>query len=169
MTGDAIPIQKRFRALCAITRAQHFAWRQAVAEAHGTAAAAAAVQRMWVITGHETARAYLARIDRARPLLAQVAESIVWSSQCMGEDAVLELEGDEAYVRHRDCPWYHAHRRQDLLSEDRTGCDAWFGALIEAINGTLGTDLRCETLATLPDGCGYCLRRLYSAGQGRGP
>lgn len=162
-----IPIDKRFAILCQITRAQHFAWRQAVVEMCPGVDAAAVADRMWALTGVETANAYLKRLDVSKPLAPQVAASIAWSSQCMGEDAVVEpgADGvDEAYVRHDDCPWMHWHRRQGLLAEDRPGCDTWFAHSTRRINDALGTRLRCETLAALPDGDPCCRRRFWVEG-----
>ncbi|GAB4161538.1 MAG: hypothetical protein Fur0037_28120 [Planctomycetota bacterium] len=157
--------EKRFSVLCEIARAQHFSWREAVAELC-PGREAEVVRRMWEITGRKTAEAYLKRIDRERPLPLQVAESVVWSSQCMGEDARVELrDGDpSAYVRHADCPWFHWHRRLSLLGEDRPGCDSWFSTLVGEINRALGTALRVETLGSLPDGDGACVRRFWMEG-----
>jgi hypothetical protein len=123
----------------------------------------AVTNKMWEITGHETARAYLKRMDRDKPLAPQVAGSIVWSSQCMGEDAELEVtEGkDEAFVRHSDCPWFHWHRRLDLLHEDQPGCDMWFQTTVDDVNEALGTKLRMKTLESLPAGDAGCVRRFW--------
>ena len=121
-----IPVEKKFGILCEITRAQHFAWHEAVARLCPDVDVAEVTNKMWEVTGHQTAKAYLKRLDKDKPLAPQVAGSIVWSSQCMGEDAALETtEGkDEAFVRHADCPWFHWHKRLGLLAEDRPGCDA---------------------------------------------
>jgi len=158
-----IPIEQRHKVLCGITRAQHFAWRQAAAELCTETDPAALVQRMWRIVGEETAEAYLRRFDRSAPLAPQVAESIAYSSQCMGEQAVVEpgASASEARVRHHECPWREWHERKGLLDEDRPGCDAWFAATIDTINQALGTQLRFETLQSLPDGDSSCLRRLW--------
>ncbi len=160
-----IPVEKKFAILCEITRAQHFAWHEAVAQLCPGVDVAAVTNRMWEITGHETARAYLRRLDPQKPLAPQVAGSVVWSSQCMGEDARLEVsEGkDEAFVRHADCPWYHWHKRLGLLPEDRPGCDLWFQTTVDDINKVLGTRLRMETPKALPEGHDCCLRRFYVA------
>ena len=116
-----IPIEKKFAILSEITRAQHFAWHEAVVQMCPEADVAAVTDKMWEITGHQTAAAYIKRLDKDKPLASQAAASIVWSSQCMGEAAELEVtEGkDEAFVRHADCPWVHWHRRLDLLHEDQ--------------------------------------------------
>jgi hypothetical protein len=157
-----IPVDKKFAVLCEITRAQHFAWHEAVRQLCPGADLAAVVNRMWELTGAETGRAYLKRLDSSKPLAPQVAASIVWSSQCMGEDATLEPgAGDEAFVRHRDCPWLHWHRRLGLLGEDRPGCDLWFAATVRTVNAALGSKLRCETREALPDGGSCCLRRFW--------
>jgi len=158
-----IPLESRFKALCQITRAQHFAWREAVRELCPGVDARAVVERMWAITGRQTGQAYLKRLDRSRPLAPQVAASVAWSSQCMGEDARVEVgaDGSEAFVRHEACPWFSWHERLGLLAEDRPGCDLWFQTTVDEINRALGTKLRVETRQTLPDGDASCLRRFW--------
>ncbi len=158
-----IPVEKRFAILCEITRAQHFAWREAVRQLCPEVDPAAVVDRMWALTGVETGQAYQKRIDTAQPLAPQVAESIAWSSQCMGEDASVEVsaEGDQAFVCHAACPWHDWHTRLGLVAEDRPGCDQWFAATLEQINTALGTRVRFETLEALPDGDARCRRRFW--------
>ena len=153
----------RFEVLCQITRAQHFAWRAAVVDLCPDIDAARVVDRMWELTGEQTGASYAKRLDGSKPLAQQVAASIIWSSDCMGEDAVVETgEGtDEAFVRHDDCPWFHWHKRLGLLAEDRPGCDLWFQTTTEQINRRLGTSLMVETLKALPDGDNCCLRRFW--------
>ena len=156
----------KFAVLCKIARAQHFAWRAAVVELHGEDEAATVVDRMWAITGQQTGDAYAPRLDLGRPLAPQVARSVVWSSQCMGEDAHLDVseDGTEAFVRHEACPWFDWHKRLGLLEEDRAGCDCWFSSTVKAINTARGTALRVETLSTLPDGDAACVRRIWVDG-----
>lgn len=157
-------LEQRFRILCQITRAQHFAWRAAVSECAPDVDAEAVVTRMWELTGEQTGAAYAKRFDRTAPLAPQFAHSIAWSSQCMGEDAVVEEDPAEpgvAWVRHRDCPWVHWHRRQGLLSEDQPGCDAWFRSTIAYLNRAGGPQLQFETVQSLPEGADSCLRRLW--------
>jgi hypothetical protein len=161
-----IPIEKRYAVLCEITRAQHFAWHEAVRQLCPGVDMVQVVNKMWEITGEDTARAYLKRLDRSKPLAPQVASSIVWSSQCMGEDAHLEVspQKDEGLVRHKDCPWFHWHKRLGLLAEDRPGCDLWFTSTVDRINREFGSKLRVETLETLPEGGSCCLRRFWVEG-----
>ena len=92
---------------CQILRAQHFAWREAARRLCPSVDSPALVNAMWEVTGEQTAQAYLKRIDRMAPLAPQVAECIAWSSQSMGEDAVVEAapEPGAAFVMHRACPW----------------------------------------------------------------
>jgi hypothetical protein len=164
-----VPIEKKFAVLCEIVRAQHFAWRRAVEELCPEVDAVAVVTRMWEITGRQTAAAYLKRVDPEAPLAPQLADSIVWSSRSMGEDARAEIPdpapgdtpADEAFVRHLDCPWCKWHRRHDLEAEDRPGCDAWFRTIVEEVNQALDGRLRVETIEALPDGGDCCLRRLW--------
>jgi len=154
---------KKFGVLCQIVRAQHFAWRQAVAEHCPDVDPTKVVERMWAITGAGTAAANLKRLNRSAPLAPQIAESIAWVSQAMGENAVAE-PGDneqEGVVRHHECPWKQWHERQNLLDEDLSGCDAWFQATVDGINAQLGTKLRFETLKALPKGDACCLRRFW--------
>ncbi|MFH2002905.1 MAG: hypothetical protein ABIK28_24775 [Planctomycetota bacterium] len=157
-----IPVEKRFKVLCEIVRAQHFAWREAALAMAPGMDPVALGNKMWEITGVQTGKAYAKRIDKAKPLAMQVADSIAWSSVCMGEDATVEAgEGDEAFVRHADCPWYHWHKRLDVLSEDQPGCDTWFFTAVKEINKRLGTKIRIETLHSLPNGDACCLRRVW--------
>jgi len=157
------PIERKFHILAQITRASHFAWRQAVAEMFPDADIEAVVYRMWEITGVETGQAYLRKIDPDKSLPLQVAASIVWSSDSMGETAEL-VKGEnanEAFVKHTGCPWFEWHQRLGLLPEDRSGCDKWFELLIDTINKKLGTKLKFETIESLPEGGNTCLRRIY--------
>jgi hypothetical protein len=163
--SDDIPIEKRFKVLVEITRASHFAWREAVVRACPDVDPVAVVNEMWEITGVQTGAAYLKHIDPEGDLAKQFAASIVWSSQCMGEDAKL-VEGDapgEWHVVHDGCPWHRWHAERDLLAEDRPGCDAWFAAAARTINEKLGSSLTVETVAALPDGDDCCRRRIREA------
>ena len=162
MSAD-VPIEKKFRILVEITRASHFAWREAAIRCCPDVDPRELVNEMWDITGVRTAEAYLKHLDPSGDVAGQVAESIVWSSQCMGEDVLLE-QGDapgEYFVKHRACPWHRWHEDLGLLSEDRPGCDRWFEATIRTINEKLGTSLRFETLSALPEGSDCCLRRIW--------
>lgn len=163
-----IPLETRFSVLSQITRAQHFAWREAVQRMFPEADPAQLVNLMWEITGRQTAEAYAKRVDPAKPLAPQLAQCIAWSSRCMGEDAAVEETGGEVYVRHSDCPWFHWHKRLGLLAEDRPGCDAWFAATFEEVGRRIGAEISFETLESLPEGGSCCLRRIR-AQSGREP
>jgi hypothetical protein len=157
-----IPIEKKFKILCEIVRAQHFAWREAALAMAPELDATELGNKMWEITGVQTGKAYAKRLDTAKPLAAQVAASIAWSSVCMGEDAnVVAGEGDEAFLKHDACPWYDWHKRLGILDEDRPGCDTWFETAVAEVNRTLGTKIRIETQKSLPDGDPCCLRRIW--------
>jgi hypothetical protein len=159
--GD-IPIEKKFDILAQITRASHFAWREAALKLCPDLDPQTLVDTMWDITGVQTGQAYLKRLDPAGDLAKQVAASVVWSSQSMGEDAELKQnEAGDWCVEHEDCPWVHWHKRLDLLAEDKPGCDAWFAATVRTINEKLGTKLRFETTHALPDGDDCCRRRFW--------
>jgi hypothetical protein len=158
-----VPVEKRFRVLSEINRASHFAWRQAVSRRCPEIDPRRLVLDMWDITGVQTGKAYVKHVDPSLPLAPQIAASVAWSSQCMGEDAQAEPgpQPDQAFVRHRACPWHRRHRDNGLLEEDRPGCDRWLEATVRTINEELGSTLRFETLATLPDGDDCCLRRFW--------
>ncbi len=157
-----LPVEKKFAILTQIARASHFAWREAVVKCCPDVDPTTVVNAMWDITGVQTGQAYLKRLDPEGDLPRQIAASIVWSSKSMGEDAelVVEKEG-EAFVKHEDCPWFHWHKRLDLLPEDRPGCDAWFDATVRVINESLGSNVKWETQCALPDGGGSCTRRFW--------
>jgi hypothetical protein len=158
-----IPIDKRFAVLSHITRAQHFAWREAVTRICPDVDTREVVLEMWRITGEQTARSYATRVNPDEPIAAQVASAISWSSQCMGEDAAVEAGETEreAFVRHTECPWKTWHERCDLVSEDQPGCDRWFASTIDTMNDALGSRIRFETIETLPEGGQSCLRRIW--------
>ena len=154
--------EKKFAVLCEITRAQHFAWREAVAKECPEIATTRVVLKMWSVTGEQTARAYLKRIHPERPIAPQIAAGIVSSSHCMGEDAVVEDGvGDEAFVRHRACPWQKWHERLGLVAEDRPGCDEWVRSTCDTVGAAFGRKIRFETLESLPEGGSSCLRRIW--------
>ncbi len=157
-----VPTEERFRILCEITRAQHFAWREAALALAPQLDPAELTKQMWKLTGIQTAKAYLRRLDTSKPLAPQVARCIAWSSACMGEEVTVENgDGDEAFLKHTDCPWFHWHKRMDLLKEDQPGCDTWFFTVVDEINQALGTRIRIETKGSLPGGCDCCLRRIW--------
>ena len=161
-----IPIEKRFAVLVEICRASHFAWRQAVARCCPDVDTQKLVNEMWDVTGVQTAAAYVKHLDSSKDLPEQIAASIAWSSQCMGEDARAEPGDDSGQwlVRHVSCPWHRWHEKRGLLTEDRPGCDRWFEATLGTINAKLGVKIRFETLSALPDGGDCCLRRIWQEG-----
>lgn len=157
-----VPIETRFKVLCEITRAQHFAWREAALALAPQLDPRQLTNKMWEITGVETAKAYLPRIDPKKPLPLQVAQAIAFSSACMGEDVTVETgHGEEAFVRHHHCPWFHWHKQRGLLDEDQSGCDTWFRTVVAELNTALASDIRVETQCSLPAGGAGCLRRFW--------
>ncbi len=160
-------ISKRFAVLSEITRAQHFAWREAVAELVPELDPRDVVLRMWELTGRDTAKAFVKRIDRKLPLAPQIGAQIVRSSACMGEDAELVVadDGDEALVHHDVCPWLRWHERNGLREECQPGCDRWFASTLDAINESTGAKLAFETLQSMPAGAERCTRRMWVQGE----
>lgn len=155
--------QKKLAVLSEITRAQHFAWHAAVRKICPDVDPMRVTMEMWRVTGEQTGAAYTRKIDRKLPIAPQIASSICWSSECMGEDAVTErgAHDEEAFVVHRACPWKGWHERMKLVHEDRPGCDEWFRATIATVNQALGTNVKFETLETLPEGGASCRRRIW--------
>jgi hypothetical protein len=158
-----LPPQKKLEILSEITRAQHFAWHAAVRRICPEVDPMRVTMEMWRLTGDETGAAYVRKIDRRLPIAPQIASSICWSSECMGEDAVA-LRGaneKEAFVVHRGCPWKRWHERMKLEHEDRPGCDEWFRATIATVNAALGSNVTFETLESMPEGGATCRRRIW--------
>jgi len=158
-----MPAEKKFAILSQINRMAHFEWRRAALALCPSVKPMDLVLRYWEEVGHDTADAYLKRMDRNKPIAPQIAGSFIWSSRSMGEDAYL-YEGDnpkEAYMVHRGCPWAEFHKREGLLEEDQPGCDKWLEVLIDDINKELGCNVKWETLESLPAGGSACIRRLW--------
>jgi len=153
-------IEEKFKILCSITRAAHFEWREAFIRMNPDMNPTDAVMQYWKIVGHDTAKAFLKKIKPEEPVIPQLAQMIVDSSLAMGEDAQLDIRHNtEAHVKHNACPWFEWHKRKDALSEDRPGCDCWFQTIVQDVNESLSTQIKVETLSTLPDGDEHCIRR----------
>jgi len=161
MSSSEITIERRYAALCNMLRAQHFAWRDAVQNRIPNVPIDEVVAAMWEKAGEETANAFSLAFDRSQPLAPQAAEAVALSCQCMGREATVEVDGDEAFVIQDDCPWFECHARHGTVDEDRMGCDAWFNGILERLNEHLETTLAFETLETLPEGAPRCRRRIY--------
>ncbi|HAP31644.1 MAG TPA: hypothetical protein DCQ14_01105 [Firmicutes bacterium] len=158
-----IPMEKRFKMLVQICRACHFEMRQAALELCPEMDPMEFVKRYWTIVGHDTSPGYIKNIDPSKPLPKQLANNFAFSAQVMGETSyVVEGKDDsEAFVKTDACPYYDWHKRYNVLEEDQPGCDAWIDAFVDDINKALGTNLKWETLKSLPAGDGQCLRRFY--------
>lgn len=155
---------KKTRLMADIMRAQHFEWRRAALAMAPDVEPMELVLKFWSEVGADTARFYASRIDPDGDPAEQVAQLIVASSIAMGEDAEYLGPADDGshLVAHNRCPWFDWHRKEGLLAEDRAGCDHWLATTLAGINRVLGTDLRFETVDTLPDGASRCLRRLWT-------
>ncbi len=153
---------KKFNLLADIMRAAHFEWRRTAVDLAPDVAPVDIVKRYWTEVGRDTAVYYLKKIDRTKDLAGEVARLYVASSVAMGEDAEVGEAGDGcAHACHHDCPWFHWHKRQDLLAEDQPGCDQWLQTVVDEINKALETRLRFETVESLPAGGQQCLRRFW--------
>ncbi|MCH7612199.1 MAG: hypothetical protein IIB45_02440 [Candidatus Marinimicrobia bacterium] len=152
-------IEQKFNALCQITRASHFEWREAFIKMFPNMDPKEAVLKYWEIVGHDTAKAYLKNVDRNKPVIPQIAEMIVNSSLAMGETATMNVESNgNVRLVHSDCPWYDWHKKYDALNEDQPGCDCWFQTIVEDVNQELGTHIQVETISSLPNGDDNCTR-----------
>lgn len=151
--------EQKFKALCQITRASHFEWRETFRKMYPDQPVEEAVMKYWEVVGQDTAKAYLRKIDPDRPIGPQIAQMIVNSSLAMGENATIESEENgEVRLVHAECPWYGWHKKYDALDEDRPGCDCWFQTLVKDINQALSTKVSVETVSSLPDGDDTCTR-----------
>lgn len=163
MSGD-IPLEKRFHMLSQIQRMSHFEWLQAAMHfAREGTTELDVVKKFWEIVGHDTSPGYLKHMDPSKPLPRQIAQNFVFSSQSMGEDAVL-VEGkdeSESFAQHNGCPWYQWHKRLGKMEQDLPGCDAWLESFMADINEKLGTNVKWKTLKSLPAGDDICLRRFW--------
>ncbi|MFH1529860.1 MAG: hypothetical protein ABIK09_03890 [Pseudomonadota bacterium] len=163
MSGE-IPIEKKFHMLSQIQRISHFEWLEAAMHfAKEGTTELDLVKKFWEIVGRDTSGSYLKHLNPEAPLPRQIAESFVFSSRSMGEDAVL-VEGadeNECFARHNGCPWHEWHERLGKLDQDLPGCDAWLESFMEIINETLGTNVRWATVKSLPAGDDICLRRFW--------
>ncbi|MBT3663816.1 MAG: hypothetical protein HN927_03745 [Candidatus Marinimicrobia bacterium] len=152
-------LEQKFNLLSQITRASHFEWREAFIKMFPDLDPAEAVMNYWEIVGQDTARAFLKRIDRDKPVAPQIAEMIVNSSLAMGETAEMVQENDgKMRLVHGACPWYDWHKKYDALEEDQPGCDCWIQTIVKDINQELNTHVRVETLSSLPAGDENCTR-----------
>ncbi|MEE9224074.1 MAG: hypothetical protein V3U51_04935 [Thermoplasmata archaeon] len=158
-----IPLEKKFNMLSQIQRASHFEWLRAAKELCPDVSELDLVLKFWEIVGHDTAKNYLKHLDPEKPLPEQIAKNFVFSSQAMGEDAEF-VEGKdekEAFAQHVGCPWFEWHQRLDKLDQDQAGCDKWLETFVDDINKELGTNLKWETVKSIPKGDEVCLRRFW--------
>ena len=80
-------LEQKFKALCQINRASFFEWRETFMKLYPEKSSLEAVLQYWEIVGHDTAKAYLKRVDKSKPVAPQIAQMIVDSSLAMGESA----------------------------------------------------------------------------------
>lgn len=151
--------EQKFNVLCQITRASHFEWRQAIMDMFPDENIMELVLKYWEIVGHDTAKAYLKKIDKDQPIAPQIAKMIVNSSLAMGESAEMSEEyNGNIQLIHSACPWYDWHQKHNALNEDQPGCDRWFQTIVNDINHELGSQVEVKTTSSLPAGDRNCLR-----------
>jgi len=151
--------EQKFNALCQITRASHFEWREAFIKMFPDTDPKEAVLKYWEIVGHDTAKAYLKRIDRTKPIAPQIAEMIVNSSLAMGENAEMKEESNgKVLLIHSACPWFDWHKKYDAIEEDQPGCDCWMQTIVQDVNREVGSQIQVKTISSLPNGDHNCTR-----------
>lgn len=155
--------EKKFKILSNITRASHFEWRRAALKLNPHLDPIEVVKAYWCEVAQDTAQYYLKQIDPSQDLTSQVAELFVSSSLAMGEEAEVlsAMEKKTSGIKHLDCPWYHWHKRLELLEEDQVGCDMWFEVVLAEINKALGCNLKFKTQSSLPAGDASCRRIIW--------
>jgi hypothetical protein len=157
---------KKIKLLSNILRASHFEWRRAALKTNPGQDPMELVQQFWTEVAIDTAKFYSRNIDPKGDVARQFADLFVGSSQAMDEDCTY-TGTDEAgchTVTHTDCPWYHWHKKEGLLAEDRPGCDRWLEKTAAEVNAALGTRIRFATDETIPDGGAVCRRRFWIEG-----
>ena len=151
-------LEQKFEALCRINRVSFFEWRETFMKLYPEKSSLEAVLQYWEIVGHDTAKAYLKRVDKSKPVAPQIAQMIVDSSLAMGESARVVEGDDEVRVIHDICPWYDWHKKFDAVAEDQPGCDCWLKTIATDVNQELGTSIDVETVSSLPHGDERCER-----------
>lgn len=169
-------LKKQFRLLSEIMRASHFEWRRAALKLNPKISGEELVRAYWREVGIDTAQFYIKKIDFSQNVAAQVAKLYVESSVAMGEAAevvlpefetfgdLLKQPGRACQAKHRDCPWFHWHKKLGLLSEDRPGCDEWLTTVVAEIGRLKGVKLCYSTDESLPEGGPSCLRTFWVEG-----
>ena len=155
--------KKKINLLSNIMRASHFEWRRAALALSPDLDPKDLVRQFWTEVAADTAKFYVRNIDPKGDVARQFAELFVGSSQAMDEDCT--YTGTDAKgchtVAHTDCPWFHWHKKLDLLDEDQFGCDLCLEKTAEEVNATLGTNIRFATEETIPAGGATCRRRFW--------
>lgn len=157
-------LEKKFNILSNIMRASHFEWRRAVLKLCPDLDPLELVKAYWNEVGLDTAGYYLKKIDPTKDIAAQVARLYVSSSVAMGEDAevVEDSKAGVTFARHNDCPWFHWHKKENLLLEDLPGCNSWLETVVSEINNELNCNLQVKTVSSLPESDGCCLRKFWT-------
>lgn len=155
--------KKKINLLSNIMRASHFEWRRAALALNPDLDPKDLVRQFWTEVAADTAKFYVRNMDPKGDVARQFAELFVGSSQAMDEDCT--YTGTDAKgchtVAHTDCPWFHWHKKLDLLDEDQFGCDLWLEKTADEVNATLGTNIRFATEETIPAGGAACRRRFW--------
>lgn len=151
--------EQKFKTLCQITRASHFEWRDTFIKMFPNIDPKDAVMKYWEIVGHDTAKAYLKKVDKNKPIAPQIVEMMVNSSLAMGESATMtEDTNGEVRLVHTSCPWYDWHKKYNAIDEDQPGCDRWINTIVQDFNLELASNIKVKTIRSLPNGNENCTR-----------
>jgi hypothetical protein len=157
-----IPLEKKFRVLCGITRSMYFLWLQTIKQLCPNIDENTLILKYWENLGHETAQSYIKHMDLNKPILS-LAESIIFSSQCMGESAdIITSRDNEVLIRWTACPWIEWYSKFSSLEKDQLGCDKWLEVIISDLNKSLGLNIAWGRLKSLPKGEKYCEIKIYA-------
>jgi hypothetical protein len=130
------------------------AWRKAVRDRLGEAAASEMELAFWENVGVGTGRMYLER-GGAPEDLDRIATTLQRASDVMGETAHVRKDGTDVLLVHTACPWLDSFRAAGLPNRCGEGCDRWFQVTVR----TISPKVRVVTESQMPRSDATCTRR----------
>jgi hypothetical protein len=146
--------ERDWQSMIRITHDFFHAWRKAVKDKGGEAAAMDMELAFWENVGVGTGEMYLKR-GGAPEDIEKIAFTMQRASDVMGETAHMEKDGDAVLVVHTACPWMDSFRAAGLPNRCGEGCDRWFQVTAK----TISPKVRVVTESQLPQGGATCTRR----------
>lgn len=151
--------ERDWQSMIHITHDFFHAWRKAVKDKHGEAAAKEMELAFWENVGVGTGQTYLKRGGGPEDL-ERIAFTMQRASDVMGETAHMQKDGNAVLVVHTACPWMDSFRAAGLPNRCGEGCDRWFQAAVR----TISPKVRVVTESQLPKGDATCTRRFTLIG-----